>query len=173
MVRSTFILFAGILLCGADAAFACFASPSPPESLVRDADSIVYVRALEAVVAAGGDPATTPASESLVRFTVIEVLKGASVVGLSVPGRMAERPDFNDGPVPYGMVRPGGHGGCFARVYQAGGEYLLFLRKRGTQLTPYWAPLSATNEQLHGPHDPWLRWVRGELMKAGAGAQAL
>jgi hypothetical protein len=27
-------------------------------------------------------------------------------------------------------------------------------------LTPYWAPLLPTNEQLHGPDDPWLAWVR-------------
>jgi hypothetical protein len=61
--------------------------------------------------------------------------------------------------------------GCFALEYRRGAEYLLFLRRgdhssyaQSEQLTPYWAPLGPTNEQLFGGgSDPWLLWVRGQL----------
>ena len=62
------------------------------------------------------------------------------------------------------MVRPGGRGGeCFARSYQRDGEYLLFLKKVDGKLTPYWAALRATNEQITGAHDEWVTWVRRQL----------
>jgi hypothetical protein len=163
MLRFTFILFAGMCLGGAEPAFGCFAIGGGPTSWVRDADSIVRVRALEAVPTAGR-AAVTPSTETVIRFEVAEVLKGDPVFALSVAGSLEDRADFNDRVVPYEMVRPDGRGGeCFARRYQPGGEYLLLLKKREGQLTPYWAPLGATNEQLRGPDDPWLDWVRGEL----------
>ena len=34
------------------------------------------------------------------------------------------------------------------------------LRWQEGRLTPYWAALAATNEQVRGHDDPWLRWVR-------------
>jgi hypothetical protein len=69
--------------------------------------------------------------------------------------------DFNDRPVPYDWVRSSGtSGSCFAFDYREGAEYLLFLRSIGGVLTPYWAPLAPTNEQVTGPEDPWVIWTR-------------
>jgi hypothetical protein len=162
MVRATPILVAGMLLGGVESASACYAIAGHPAAWVREADSIVRVRALEAVPAHEATAAS--GSRTLVTFEILEVLKGDTLFALSVTGTISGRSDFNDRPVPYGMVRPGGRGGgCFAQTYQAGGEYLLLLRKREGELTPYWAPLGATNEQLRGSDDLWLTWVRGEL----------
>jgi hypothetical protein len=163
MFRSTLILVAGVCLGGADSAFGCFAIAGDPGSWVRDADSIVRVRAVEGV-SVGGGATVTSSSHMSIRFEITEVLKGDPVFALSVAGTLEDRSDFNDRTVPYEMVRPGGRGGdCFARSYQPEGEYLLLLKKREGQLTPYWAPLGATNEQVRGADDPWVVWVRGEL----------
>jgi hypothetical protein len=88
--------------------------------------------------------------------------------------RRANRDDRNDRPVPYDFIRPGGRGGnCFALAYRPGAEYLLLLRRgehssdaQPTDLTPYWASLSPTNEQLlEGSNDPWVVWVSQELRR--------
>ena len=88
------------------------------------------------------------------RFEIMEVLKGAQVFALSLPGNVADRPDFNDRQVPYGTGRSSGRGGgCFAFSYQLGGEDPLLLKNRGGKFTPVTrAALGATNEQL-GPDD--------------------
>ena len=83
---------------------------------------------------------------------------------LTVSGTLTDHPDRNDRAVPEWTVRPGGRGGeCFARSYQRDGEDLFFLKKVDGKLTPYWAALSATNEQITGAHDEWVTWVRGNL----------
>jgi len=74
--------------------------------------------------------------------------------------------------VPYDFIRPGGRwGNCFALTYRAGAEYMLLLRRaeypssaQPNELTPYWAPLSPTNEQqIGGASDAWFVWVRQKL----------
>jgi hypothetical protein len=73
---------------------------------------------------------------------------------------------MNPSPVPYGTVKPSGlRGACFAETYQKNGEYLLLLKRVDGVLTPYWAPLSATNEQIVGPQDKWVVWVKEELLR--------
>jgi hypothetical protein len=106
-----------------------------------------------------------------IELIVLEVLKGAfpsRVVTFN--GHLEERDDPNDRPVPYDFVRRGGRAGnCYAMGYRQGAEYLLLLRRaddshaQGDRLTPYWSPLTPANEQLFGPNDPWLEWVRDEL----------
>jgi hypothetical protein len=88
-------------------------------------------------------------------------------------GVLEDRDDPNDEPVPYTFVRRGGrHGNCFALGYRLGAQYLLLLKRaehpayaQRSELTPYWAPLAATNEQVFGQADRWLRWVEQELTK--------
>lgn len=104
-----------------------------------------------------------------VTFDVIEVLKapgGASLKSFTVVGHAVNRDDFNRQPVPYWTVRPSGQRGtCFAEDYRLGAQYLVFLTGApgdGT-LTPYWAPLLPTNEQIRESGDPWLKWVGNRL----------
>jgi hypothetical protein len=102
--------------------------------------------------------------DTSIRLGVVEVLKGEVQFTAEVSGTLANHPDMNNLPVPYGMVRPGGRGGgCFALSYQRDGEYLLFLKRVNGKLTPYWAALGATNEQITGADDPWVAWVRQQL----------
>ena len=164
MLRSTVIVSAAMMFAGVDPVLGCFAISGHPQSWVRDADVIVRVRALEASSVAS-DSVAAPGTSALVRFEILEVLKGGEgLFTLSVPGTLGGGSDFNDRTVPYGIVRPGGRGGgCFARNYETGGEYLLLLNRSEGQLTPYWVPLAATNEQVRGADDPWVVWVRSEL----------
>jgi hypothetical protein len=107
-----------------------------------------------------------------VGFDVLEVLRSDSLDAtphhLAVTGRLTDYDDFNRTPVPYPYVRPDGlRGSCFADTYRVGAEYLLLMARARGALTPYWAPLLPTNEQLHGPGDPWLVWVRARLREKG------
>ena len=112
-------------------------------------------------------------SATQVMFAVLQVLKGRlSSSTIEFNGSLTDRDDRNDRPVPYDFIRPGGsRGDCFALAYRAGTEYLLFLRRgehasyaQPNDLTPYWAPLSPTNEQLFDrANDAWLVWVRRQL----------
>jgi hypothetical protein len=88
--------------------------------------------------------------------------------GISFSGVLVEQEDLRDGPIPYQMVRPAGQrGNCFATEYRPGAEYLLLLsRSDRAGLTPYWAPLAPLNEQIRGPDDPWVAWVREQLEDA-------
>ncbi len=119
--------------------------------LVDRADAIVRVKALrfESRDRYGG----------VVVFAVQEALKGGvedSVVTLR--GSVDRYFGANDAKPPYEFVRPGGRrGSCFAEDYRIGAEYLVFL-KGGTA---YWAPLAAVNEEVSGPDDPWVWWVKG------------
>ena len=98
---------------------------------------------------------------SPISMTVLEVLKGdfkASAV--VVDGETARYEGANDLPAPYDFVRPGGRSGdCFADDYKPGGQFLLFLRHG----TVHWSPLAATNEEVSGPSDPWVTWVKERL----------
>ena len=100
-----------------------------------------------------------------VRFEVLERLAGDSVPdSLTLGGRIVDRDDFNSNSIPYRMVRSAGQrGDCYAQAYRLGAEYLLILNYRSGILTPYWIPLAPLNEQLRGPDDLWLAWVRLQL----------
>jgi hypothetical protein len=139
--------------------------PSPGE-LVDLASIIVHVRA----VGVSDNPERDSwgsKSHTLVDFEVVDVLKGwISDRVISFEGGIASRDDFNDGPVPYRSVRPGGRSGsCYALNYRLGSHYLLLLResevagRKEVSLTPYWSPLRPVNEQIRGPSDQWLYWV--------------
>ena len=103
-------------------------------------------------------------SETRVDFEVVEIVKGwISGPVISFKGHIVSRDDFNDVSMPYGFVRPGGRSGnCFALNYRLGSHYLLFLSEavEGEGLTPYWSPLAPVNEQITGPRDSWLLWVK-------------
>lgn len=103
-----------------------------------------------------------------VRFSVLETLRGKIPdSGLALVGTLVDHDDFNPLPVPYQMVRMAGQRGeCFASEYRAGAEYLLLLRDTWYGPTARWAPLAPLNEQIRGPEDPWLEWVRARLARA-------
>jgi len=136
--------------------------PEAPASLVGHADVIAWVRAEGCSGKAEGPGTTGVATECQVRFRVLEVIKGKEPSAtLGAKGYLTDDDDPNDVPVPYHFVRPRGRSGnCFAYQYKEGAEYLLMLRWQEGRLTPYWAALAATNEQVRGHDDPWLRWVR-------------
>jgi hypothetical protein len=107
---------------------------------------------------------------SEVSFVVTERLRGTGIADtLVLSGILVENDDFNSGPVPYTTVRRAGQrGDCFAEDYRVGAEYLFILREfQPGALTPYWKPLAPLNEQLRGPDDPWLLWVRKQVSASG------
>jgi hypothetical protein len=96
-----------------------------------------------------------------IKMTVLEVLKGdfkgQTVV---IRGQTAKYHGPNDNRPPYDWVRAGGRfGNCFAEDYKPGGRFLLFLRHGQV----HWSPLAATNEEVSGANDPWVRWVKKRL----------
>ena len=140
--------------------------PSAAE-LITEAEAIVLMRA-EGLATQKGRSGSFAGSDTQVRFRVVEILKGI-VPGeiIEFNGALTEQDDRNDRPVPYDFIRPGGrHGNCVALEYRQGAEYLLLLKRSSNQaalpdtLTPYWAALAPTNEQVFGPADPWVAWVR-------------
>lgn len=145
------------------------------QRLIGDAEVIARVRAEGLSSTPGRGGSILAGSPTRVRFAILELLKGRlSSSMIDFDGSLTNRDDRNDRPVPYDFVRPGGRGGnCFALAYRAGAEYLLLLRRgehspdpQPSELTPYWAPLSPTNEQLFdGASDAWFVWVRKELRK--------
>ena len=94
-----------------------------------------------------------------VLFKVVETIKGDWRSPFFVSHGQVDRYfGRNEGSVPYDQVRPGGRtGGCFAYDYRLGAEYLLLLHEGDLQ----WAPMAPINEEIRGPDDPWLAWVRG------------
>jgi hypothetical protein len=130
--------------------------------LVADAAIIVRARAIAIDSASASASSRAPAGA---RFERIELLKAADSlppVFTVSPGALVDLDEFNTHSVPYPVVRRSGLAGtCFATTYRRGAEYLLFMnRSADGSVTPYWAPLMPTNEQLRGPMDPWLLWVR-------------
>jgi hypothetical protein len=100
-----------------------------------------------------------------VEFKILEVLKGDGISGsLILNGYLSDKDDFNDHPVPYGFVRPGGRlGSCYANTYKQGSEFLLFLRKTADGFTVNIDALAPVNEQLHSSEDPWVYYIKGLL----------
>ena len=137
-----FLLAAGALVgsvADVRAVHACTAMLKPVVQVIRESQTIV--RAL--VVGPG------------ITLRVLEVIKGAyDRPFVTVPGQIR---DYASDPArrpPYEQI-----GDCFARSYKDGAQYLLLLRGG----TPYWAPLSPTNEEVAGPDDPWVVWVKRQV----------
>ena len=149
------------VLAAPHAAWACSATKiRGAEELVREADAIVRVRAVEYAKAPRGDDRYGP--PGTVRFDVLETLVGAGLpASVQLSGTLTGQDDFNDRKPPYVFVRPAGRRGtCYAVEYRKGAEFLLFLKKAPAGYTVDWAPLAAVNEQLHSDRDPWLLWTR-------------
>ena len=138
------------------------------ERLVGDAEVIAWVRAEGLSATPGGTGSLLTETTKKVSFSILEVLKGRLAAStIEFNGLLSDRDDRNERPVPYDFIRPGGRGGnCFALHYRIGAEYLLLLQRTppDNELTPYWAALSPTNEQLiDRARDAWLVWVRRQL----------
>lgn len=140
--------------------------PISLDEICLKADAIVRATAVEYVKAPEGNirELNVP-SKVFIRFNVNEVVKGQDLSqGLVINGYLTDFDDFNDRPVPYDFVRPGGRGGnCTAYEYKRGAEFLLFLKRSEDQLSPYWDALAPTNEQLRSKTDPWIIWVKERL----------
>jgi len=142
---------------------ACTA-PNRPSSaeLVHQADGIYRVRAVQYAMHRPPKPPVLPfmGPESHISFRVLEVLKGPARRNVDLAGVFTGKHDHQRDKVPYEWVRASGEsGGCYAREYLQGQEYLLIM-KGGTA---YWSPLSPTNEEVAGASDPWVEWVRDKL----------
>jgi len=149
------------------------ATPIPaPDDLIRRAEVIVLATAVR-------ERTPTPLSmRSRVEFHAGAILKGrVSINLLPIPGSLVPADDFNDSPAPYTFVRPTGRrGSCFADTFKEGGQFLLMLRPTREiradpdpfepELTPYWEALAPTDEQVTGPRDPWVRYVREVLTRS-------
>ena len=142
--------------------------PPSPREMVRSADVIVRAIAVQyAIPPANSGLFTTGVPDSVVRFNVVEVLKGETVPEeVVLHGYLTARDDFNDQKPPYTFVRPGGRSGsCFANSYRRGAEFLLMLQGSGTSFTINWYALGPVNEQLRSRDDRWLVWVRQEVKR--------
>ena len=134
-----------------------------PVALVRSAEVILLVRA-DSAKPFTDRPILGPRDS--VYFTVLEVIdsgRTAPPATVAAVGRLSGNPDFNTGAVPHRWTRSDGlSGSCYAYTYQQGGEFLLLLKRerQGGGLTPYWAGLRPTNEQVRGSTDAWVTWVR-------------
>jgi hypothetical protein len=164
--RPTILLLLGSLVC-ARAALACSVIGAISNTeMVRMADSILRVVAVE-YETPPSDPSirTTGVPDSRIRFQVVENLRGPAAAEIILHGYLVDRDDFNDHPSPYTFVRPGGRAGsCFANSYRKDRQFLLFLKKdRSGELTVNWYALGPVNEQLHSEDDPWLLWVRKRI----------
>jgi hypothetical protein len=166
MKRALFlaILSSVMLLLAHVSVQACRAKPAPPKELVQQADVIVRVTADGYDKAPENDYWTTGLPESIVKFKVIETLKGKLTEPLLIYGYLTDKDDYNELPVPYTFIRRDGrHGSCIANSYKKGADFLLFLKKRDDKLTPYWSALAPVNEQIRASDDEWLRWVKEQL----------
>src|SRR5688500_11189884 len=135
------------------------------------ADLIVRATAVRYIVSPDPNNRTTGVPESTIEFQTKEKIWGVDVrEKIVLNGYLTERDDFNDVPLPYRFVRPEGRSGsCFANSYKQGGQFLLFLKRSAfgrdtnTGFTINISALGPTNEQLHGPEDPWIKWVKAYL----------
>ena len=141
--------------------------PVSVESMCVGADVIVRAIALDYRQKPSEDTINIWAPDAVIRFKILEVLKGKNVPrDIFLNGFLDEKDDYNDQSLPYNFVRPGGRGGnCFAFTYKRQGQFLLFLSKDGEGFTLYMDPLAPVNEQLHSANDPWVLWIKDLLKK--------
>ena len=137
-------------------------TPVSVVEMLGQADAIVRGKAVSAADSTESAGAVDRARR--VRVEVLEIIKGdRQLKSLVVPGRLVDHDDFNDHAPPYRVVRPSGRTGtCYTDEYRAGAEYLLALKRTPDSMgwTTKWYALGPVNEQLTGPDDSWLRWVR-------------
>jgi hypothetical protein len=138
--------------------------PFTLDELFDNAEVIVRATAIR-YAKPPGDMRTTGVPDSTIEFRVEEKLRGRNLRdAIIINGYLSDWDDFNEMPVPYMFVRPGGRSGsCFANTYKEGAQFLLFLKKAGDVYTADISPLGPTNEQLHSNDDPWLVWVTNHL----------
>jgi len=147
-----------VAACCVDTILGC--SPTrkvDPLEMTAGADVIVVVTAVRTL---------SSGEAEFVQFRVEEVVKGSPTFGqiLELPGSLEDADDFNDRPVPYDFVRPGGRrGSCYATTYRVGAGYLLFLKQMPAGYTANWYALAPTSEQLRYGNDPWLLWVKATV----------
>lgn len=134
------------------------------------ADFIIRATAVRYIVAPDPKKPATPVPESTIEFKTEERIWGVHVPEtIALHGYLTDEDDFNEVPLPYRFVRPGGRGGiCFANNYKKGAQFLLFVKRSTfvTTNTGYSIDISAlgpTNEQLRGPRDLWVMWVKAYL----------
>lgn len=152
---------------------ACRAAPPSPQAVIARAEIIVRATAVKYVKRPEGTHRhLNEPDDTEIVFRVEEIIKGENVSSTIVlNGYLTERDDFNDRPIPYDFVRPGGRrGSCSAYEYKHGAEFLLFLKKIDDRLTVRWYALAPTNEQLRSADDPWIVWVK-EQLKASEGKE--
>ena len=127
-----------------------------PGEIVARADLIVLVKAPNEKIRSDFGK-----NYSEIKMSVLEVLKGSyskKVIGVKGFTDRYEGPNLSE--VPYNQVRPGGlHGNCYAFDYKKNGQFLLIMKEGRV----HWLPLAATNEEVSGPNDPWLVWVKRVL----------
>ena len=142
-------------------------TPVSVVDMVAQADAVVRAKAMPA--ADGAKAAGSVENAGVVRFDVLDIVKGDRQLStLVLPGSLVEGDDFNDHAPPYRVVRPSGRTGtCYSDEYRAGAEYLLVLKQStdSSRWTTRWYALGPVNEQLTGADDPWLRWVRMNVVK--------
>lgn len=160
------VVLVSAMLVFPSTAQACRAPRPSPLAVVSGAETIIRATATKYLKTPDGNlRQLNEPGDAEIEFTVEEVLKGkpeSSTIMLN--GYLTDRDDFNDRPVPYDFVRPGGRGGsCSAYEYRQGAAFLLFLKEIDGKLTVRWYALAPTNEQLHPASDPWLAWVRERL----------
>lgn len=134
------------------------------------ADFIVRATAVKYFVTPDPKTRTTGVPESIVEFKVEETIWGVDVPAtITLHGYLTDSDDFNEAPLPYRFVRPGGRSGsCFANSYKSGAQFLLFLKKAPWHMSTsgYTTNISAlgpTNEQIRDAEDPWVKWVKAYL----------
>lgn len=104
--------------------------------------------------------------EGLIRFKVLETIKGPLMPTVALPGELVGKDMFSPEKPPYTRAAHAG-GTCFSSFYSVGGQYLLFLNtNEAGHFTANWFPVAPINEQLHSDKDPWLLWVREQAHKA-------
>ena len=138
-------------------------APTTPQQWVRAASVIVRSRAGtdHAVVpppgSGGFGPDGTPLAS--IDFAILEVLKGEiSDTQVRLPGFLIDRDTFHKYPGDSGPS-------CYSDFYKRGGEYLLLLFRQPSGAYSARGALAPLAEQLRGPDDTWLLFVRNELAK--------
>ena len=170
-IRALYLTISALFLVSTTIIFppaikACRAPRPSPQGTVSGAEFIIrataskYVKAPEGSIRQLNEPGDTE-----IEFTVEEIVKGENTPStIILNGYLTDKDDFNDRPVPYDFVRPGGRGGsCSAYEYKQHAEFLLFLKERDGKLTISWYALAPTNEQLRSADDPWIIWVKEQV----------
>jgi hypothetical protein len=129
------------------------------------ANLIVRATAVQYIVTPNPDTTTTGVPDSTVEFRIEETIWGVpGPPTITLRAYLSETDDFNEYAPPYRFVRKGGRSGsCFANSYKKGAQFLLFLKRVGNGYTTNISALGPTNEQLKGPDDPWVHWVKAYL----------